>query len=264
MSPRKIRKVIKVKVDPAVSSNVRSNITRGPVQVHVNKPSKPASVAAIRRSNVQPNFKQPTVFKPITKIWNASDTVYIIGGGPSLKNFKWSELNNKKTIAINKALLSYPNADAVYWTDGRFYNWHKKDIDSFKGLKYTIAPRREMSEDIHLLKRGEKYGLSTSLNTLSHGMNSGYAAINLALHLGSKRIVLLGYDMGNVGSSSHYHDGYPINATSDTIYNKHFLPGFNILKEHIKGKGIEIFNACPTSRLDSFKKITIEESLSLR
>ena len=34
-----------------------------------------------------------------------------------------------------------------------FYNWHKKDIDSFKGLKYTIAPRREMSEDIHLLKR---------------------------------------------------------------------------------------------------------------
>ena len=120
MSPRKIRKVIKVKVDPAVSSNVKSNITRGPVQVHVNKPSKPASVAAIRRSNVQPKFKQPTVFKPITKIWNASDTVYIIGGGPSLKNFKWSELNNKKTIAINKSLLSYPNADAVYWTDGRF------------------------------------------------------------------------------------------------------------------------------------------------
>lgn len=262
MSPRKIRKIVKVKVGPMTSSNIKSNITRGPVQIHNTKPSTPTRIAATHRKNVNPNWNTPKVFKPVPRVW-AGETVYIIGGGPSLKDFNWNRLNDKKTIAINKALLSYPNADALYWTDGRFYNWHKKDIDSFKGLKYTIAPRRELTEDIHLLKRGVKYGLETSPNALAHGMNSGYAAINLALHLGSKKIVLLGYDMGNSGTVSHFHDGYPINATADTIYNKHFLPGFDILKEHIKGKGIQIFNACPTSKLNVFKKITIEESLAL-
>ena len=262
-SRRKIRKVAKIIVDPKVSNNTKSNITRGPIQPSRENQSKAVSVAAIRRSKVNPNWPPPKVFKPVPKIWNG-ETVYIIGGGPSLKEFNWNRLKGKKTIAINKAFLSYSKADVLYWTDGRFYNWYKKDIDNFKGLKYTIAPRRELSEDIHLLKRGAKYGLETSPNTLSHGMNSGYAAINLALHLGSRKIVLLGYDMGNSGTVSHFHDGYPINATNDTIYNKHFLPGFDILKNHIKGKGIQIFNACPSSKLNAFKKITIEESLSLR
>ena len=198
----------------------------------------------------------------LMKIWTG-ETVYLIGGGPSLKNFEWNSLHGKKTIAINKAITFYPNADAVYWTDGRVYTWFEKEINKFKGLKYTIRANKYPS-DVTILKRGKKFGLETNKDILSHGNNSGYAAINLAIHLGAKRIVLLGYDMGSSGASTHFHDGYPVNATSHKIYKDQFLPGFEILKEEIKGKGIQIFNACLTSNLDTFKKISIEEALGFR
>tara|TARA_R110000823_G_scaffold4223_9_gene15973 strand:- start:897 stop:1682 length:786 start_codon:yes stop_codon:yes gene_type:complete len=256
---RKIRKVVKITVPAEVSQNNQSNISKGVKRrdnvVKVNP------VVQVNRRNTTPNYSAPTNFLPVKDSW-VGETAYLIGGGPSLKNFNWSRLNNKKTIAINKAFMFYPQATALYWTDARFYTWYSKDIDNFKGLKYTISARRNLPQNVHLLKRGVKYGVETTKNSLAHGNNSGYAAINLALHLGVKRIVLLGYDMGNSGTTSHFHDGYPVNQTGDHVYDKHFLPGFGILQDQIKGKGIQIFNACPTSKLNTFKKISIEESLS--
>ena len=70
--------------------------------------------------------------------------------------------------------------------------------------------------------------------------------------------------MSNNGAQSHFHDGYKVNATSAKIYTTHFLPGFSVLKESIKGMNIKILNACPTSKLKVFPIITIEEALSLR
>ena len=66
------------------------------------------------------------------------ETIYIIGGGPSLKNFNFKTLIGKKTIAINKAIIYHPTADILYWTDGRFYTWFKNEVDNFKGLKFAI------------------------------------------------------------------------------------------------------------------------------
>ena len=68
---------------------------------------------------------------------------------------------------------------------------------------------------MYILKKGQKFGLESARDTLAHGNNSGYAAINLAVHLGAARIVLLGYDMGNDGKVSHFHEGYPPNATAE-------------------------------------------------
>ena len=55
----------------------------------------------------------------------------------------------------------------------------------------------------------------------------------------------------------------PQKVTGDNIYKKQFLPAFDSIDKEIKGKGIQIFNACPTSKLNTFRKITIEESLAL-
>lgn len=255
---RKIRKTVKV----TLPANDQSRIIRGDVKRNITKKvSTPAQVQ--RRSANHKPFKMPKTFKKIEPIWKG-ETVYLIGGGPSLKGFEWNKLRGKKTIAINKAIKFWPEADAVYWTDGRVWTWLSKEISDFKGLKFTIRPHRDYTEDIHILRRGIKYGLESSKDTLAHGNNSGYAAINLAIHLGAKRIVLLGYDMGNDGKNSHFHDGYPVGATAENIYKNQFLPGFDILKEQIKGKDIQIYNACPTSKLNTFKKITIDEALSFR
>lgn len=256
---RKIRKTVTVNLPR--ERVPQSRITRGKMNDAVTK--KVSVPAQVERHNAKTvPYNTPKTFKKIEPIWKGQ-TVYLIGGGPSLKTFKWNMLRGKKTIAINKAIKFWPEADAMYWTDGRIWTWLQKEIKEFKGMKFTIAPK-PYTADVHLLGRGRKYGLEVSPDMLAHGNNSGYAAINLAIHLGAKRIVLLGYDMGNDGTVSHFHDGYPVNATGENIYKNQFLPGFEILKNELKGKDIQIFNACPTSKLNTFKKITIEEALALR
>lgn len=257
---RKIRKV--VKIEPK-SINQPSMIVQGQVIKRNTVKKVKAGTQIVRQNRSSVPTKNQKNFKKVEPIW-AGETVYLIGGGPSLKGFEWNRLKGKKTIAINKAVKFYPNADAMYWTDGRVYSWLNKEINDFKGLKYTIRWNRNHTPDINVLKRGAKFGLETAKDTLAHGNNSGYAAINLAIHLGAKRIVLLGYDMGNDGKVSHFHDGYPVPATATNIYTKQFLPGFDILKDRLKGKDIQIYNACPTSKLNTFKKITIDEALSFR
>lgn len=260
---RKIRKVVKIEPVTIDSQNQPSMIRKGQVSKRSNLVKVPASRTRVYRQNTKPKpYVTPKHFKNVEPIWSG-ETVYLIGGGPSLKGFEWNRLRGKKTIAINKAIKFWPEADAMYWTDGRIWTWLEKEIQDYKGLKFTIRPKPYPS-DVHILRRGIKFGLEKAKNTIAHGNNSGYAAINLAIHLGAKRIILLGYDMGNDGKSSHFHDGYPSNATSEKIYKDQFLPGFDVLKDCLKGTGIQIFNACPTSKLKTFKRISIEEALAFR
>lgn len=208
------------------------------------------------------NIKNKNVFK-IEPIW-AGETVYIIGGGPSLINFDWTRLGGKKTIAINKSILSYPNANILYWTDSRVYGWYKTEIDKFKGLKITIRDHVTYPDDVKILRKSSKFGLEESRDSLCHGNNSGYAAINLAYHLGVKKIVLLGYDMKNNGTQGHYHDGYPVPVTGDGVYKDQFIPGFKILADLLKEKKIEVYNASLSSALTVWPKISIDQALSFR
>ena len=188
-------------------------------------------------------------------------TVYIVGGGPSLKNFNWDLLKNKKVIAINRA-YEFCNADVVYWTDTRFYQWNKDELDALTATKYTIQPSANQI-NVNVIRKGMRHGLETNPSLLAHGDNSGYAAINLAYHLGAKQIVLLGYDMGNVKDSTHFHDGYKVTPTTDETYETRFMTGFPILAELLKEKGINVWNASPISKLTCFQKLTIQQALRL-
>ena len=202
-------------------------------------------------------------FTFIEPVWKGQ-TVFIIGGGPSLKDFDFDLLKNKKTIAVNKAFLFYPLADVLYWSDSRVYQWYKKDIDKFKGDKYTIKPYGNLSQDIKILRNAGKLGLELNASGIRHGNNSGHAAINVAYHYGAKRIVLLGFDMQNDRGRSHFHDGYPIKQTRDEIYKKSMIPEFFTISDELKKKKVEVINANPDSALPFFKKIPIEKILYLK
>jgi len=256
---RKIRKIVKVTVPASQSANSQSRISRGNTRKNnIIKVNSPTQVERRSSHNIPKNAHKH--YSKVIPLWKG-ETVYIIGGGPSLKGFEWNKLRGKKTIALNKAIQFWPEANAVYWTDGRVWSWLKNDIIKFKGKRFTLAPRSYPCE-VTLLKRGKKLGIEWSADSIAHGNNSGAAAINLAIHLGAKRIILLGYDMGRHNKESHFHEGYPTKVTADNIYKNQFLPAFDAISKDIKGKGIQIFNACPTSKLGVFRKITIEESLA--
>ena len=199
----------------------------------------------------------------VENLWEG-ETVYILGGGPSLIDFNFKGLLGSKVIAINKGIYAYPAAQVLYWTDSRFYTWYKNDIDQLNCLKYTIKTGPQYTDDIQILRKGRAHGLEEPKDTLAHGNNSGYAAINLAYHLGAKRIILLGFDMTNDGKLTHFHDGYPTRGTGDRVYHDKFLPGFKSLAASLKQKGVAVLNASPYSRLQDFTKISLEAALSFR
>lgn len=258
------KRIIKRVVTSAVQIGTSNIIRKTGVNSNPSSP-KNLSNTVIPRDNNSLNWGKvdmsTVVYSKVEPIFK-NDTVFIIGGGPSLNDFNWDSLKGKKVIAINKAIYAYPNADIIYWTDNRFYKWYKNDIDLLRGTKYTIQPSPNQ-ENVKILRRGTRHGLEINPSLLAHGDNSGYAAINLAFHLGAKNIVLLGYDMGNVKGKSHFHDGYPVTQTSNDVYENRFMAGFPILAEELKQRGIKVFNASPISKLTSFPRISIKDALLL-
>lgn len=190
-------------------------------------------------------------------------TYYIIGGGPSLKGFDFNMLWDKNVLAINKAFLSVPWANAVYFSDKRFFEWFPSVVQHC-GRKFTGDSRVQHS-DITDCKFTGMLGLDREPWNLRHGNNSGHAAINLAFHFGAKRIILLGYDMGLVEGESHYHGGYEVDGKKvevlERTYRDKMAPLFEPLAIDIKNRGVQVINACPQSKLEVFEKWTIEEAL---
>jgi len=261
---RKIRKIIQ---QPQAVEH-RTNIQRRhepvvPVRTTNNEMIRANVSKTINLVNAAKPPVKTVKYSQVPKIFSG-ETIYIIGGGPSLKGFDFRKLRGCRTIAINKALIYHAGADVVYWTDGRFYTWFKNEVDNYQGLKFALKAGSQYTSDIQVLRKGKPYGLEEDPETLAHGFNSGYAAINLAYHLGAAKIILLGFDMSNDGTQTHFHDGYPTRGAGDHIYIDKFLPGFKQLDSELKAKGVTVLNASPYSRLNIFPKITIDQGLSLR
>ena len=157
MQRRSIRKVIQ---EPIFTENVKSNIKRRNQDRTLIRTSNNTKIASsikkIQHSirNAAEVSTQTVRYSSVPKLF-PNETIFIIGGGPSLKGFDFRTLSGKRTIAINKALLYMTDPDAVYWTDGRFYTWFKNEVDSFKGLKFALRPGSQYTCDIKVLRKGK-------------------------------------------------------------------------------------------------------------
>lgn len=216
------------------------------------------------QNNVQPVSrdglnKQDIIYGKIEPIWD-NETVYIVGGGPSLSNFDWKRLEGKKVIAINRAFEVLPNADVLYWTDSRFWKWYSNEIKKFKGLKVTCRPYNPISYDVILLKAVNSKPYESDPSHISHGNNSGYGAINLAVKLGAKKIYLLGYDMESDVNKTHWHTGYDAKHNHG-IYTK-MIQSFSVLAPVLSQMGVVVYNANPKSNLKAFNMCSIESALN--
>lgn len=231
----------------------KPHVVRNMKKKVVNRNNKPSSSSKHQPINTDSKYSVSE------KIWD-NETVYIVGGGPSLKSFKWDKLKCKNVIAINRAYEMLPGATVLYWTDSRFYKWYKDDINKFKGLKYTCRPFNDKPSDVKLLKPTSAMKIDIRPSFICHGNNSGYGAINLAIKLGAKKIYLLGYDMNSSPNTTHWHDGYTVKH-NHTIYQK-MIKYFDTMPSELKKLGVQVFNANPKSQLTCFRKCSLNDALN--
>lgn len=196
---------------------------------------------------------------------------FIIGGGPSLRDFDWNTLRGKRTIGINRVYEKF-DPTIIFSMDTRFLLWivqgkyGHEAADSFsRSAAYKIwlcTYNCKLPEDVFIIRVWKNYqaGFRAFTDKLSngigHGNNSGYAAMNLAACLGADPIYLLGFDMKykteDNHMQTHWHDGHPVPHRADTVYK--FYKYFPYAAKGAKAMNLRIINLNLDSGLKCFPK----------
>ena len=194
---------------------------------------------------------------PIPKL-HPNKTIVIIAGGPSVTQADVDLTKEQVVIVINDAYQIAPWATYQYFCDKTWHQWHKDKpaYQMFEGLKLT--QEKDIPGTLHVTGKTGK-GLSESPERIHFGQNSGFQALNLAVHFGASRILLLGYDMkfGENGLA-HWFGDHPNNVRSNYPA---WLSNFSIAADQIKERGIEVINCSRDTALRCFKQKLITDIL---
>jgi len=186
---------------------------------------------------------------------------FILGGGPSLQDVNLEPLHDRRIIAVNNAYKLGNWIDVVFFGDCRWLSQYGKGLLDFAGLKVTTCEKHIGKPGIKVVKRkNSPHGLSRDRGTLLWNLSSGACAINLAVHLGVKRIVLLGFDMQKDGDRHNWHDDYESRHSKFNPYER-FMRPFPCIAKDLKRLNIECINASQGSALKEFPIVKLEDIL---
>lgn len=195
-------------------------------------------------------------------------TIAILATGPSLTAEDCDVVRDKaRVIAVNDSHLLAPWADVLFSSDRTWWR-HYKGVPGFKGLRYGIgsAPGKANPfhglEDVQVLRNTGYLGLELEPTGLRNGRNSGFAAINLAVHLGAARILLLGYNLGYRRGRAHWFGDHPVGLTQNESNYAAFRANFDSLVEPLQALGVEVINCTPETSLTAFPTADLRDVLS--
>lgn len=224
----------------------------------------------------------------VPNLWEGGRCI-VIGGGPSLTSQfdippevvakvrsgeaqidtyspYMSLIHDEHVIGVNNAYKLGRWVDICFFCDSGWYDVFRMDLATWPNLKVTCCPKwaeknGDQQEGVKYLKRhpNKKLGLSPNPSMVCWNFNSGSSAINLAVLLGAKRIILLGFDMClGPDERSHWHKGH--GHVRPPAFKRHSR-GFPQMAEDARALGVEILNASPTSTITSFSKVSLREAL---
>lgn len=209
---------------------------------------------------------------------NSHDNIIIVCTGPSLKDFDFNLLRDKGyIIAVNDAGNYVPFADAWFTLDPWGLTGKQLPSKEFTGQLISAVPedyglidarsaphRVRINPNVSYLHRIPfhtyydvktndylTWGLNEDTGSINTG-NSGYGALNLAYHMRPKRIYLFGCDATR---------GYFFDEAKATRSLNHLPLIFRSTLPQLEKAGIEVINASPLSKIDCFKKYTLNTAI---
>lgn len=197
----------------------------------------------------------------VPRLWPGS-TIVCLGTGPSLtlEDVQYCR-GRARVIAIKHAIELAPWADVLYSCGvdaGQWWQRNGNRINEFAGLRYTLDPKAAPWATV--LRQTGVAGIETDPSGLRTGRNSGYQAINLAVHLGAARIALLGYDMAVDAQGQHHYFGTHWHGARPPF--EAFRQYFETVIEPLRQIGIAIVNASRSTTLTAIPKLSLEEALA--
>jgi hypothetical protein len=211
-------------------------------------------------------------------IWKG-ETVFIIGGGPSLINFDFSPIHNRKVIAVNNAygdpvkdeagntVCYCPRwwVDVCWFGDLKWWQWHKNDLKRFSGIIAHCNDKSSITKIkwIVAYQRGKPSGLIAKEGAVAWNRCSGFSAINLAYHMGASTVFLLGFDMSHNGVQRNWHNDHKEQCTFKDAEGRyaHYMVSCKYIAKDAESLGLEIINGNPDSAIEAFPKMELKAFL---
>lgn len=211
------------------------------------------------------------MWPPVPRIWRG-ETACIIASGPSATKDDAEKVKGKaKVLTVNLSYRLAPWADAMYACDWAVWNKYADTSDVDGGLSWRECNGIKISQDATVLKEfpGEvvrvpsvrEPGLSLDPLRIHQGANSGYQALNLAVLMGAKRILLLGYDM-MFSDKKHWHGDHESGLNNPQEHNlDQWRENFETTLPDLEKAGVEVINCSRRTALECFPKMKLEDAL---
>lgn len=190
-------------------------------------------------------------------------TVFLLGGGDSLRTFDLDRLRGRIVVAINELVKRAPWADALFFLDNGWFDKNRTFIEGFQGeiITHSRVAKRAMGPRVKRVSLSERPDFPPPGSpVIRSGRSSGHVAASLAVARGAARCVLLGYDMRIVNGRSHSHDAY--SRLVPELYSQDFILNFAGWNMAARKAGTAIVNATPGSALTEFPMVDIEDELA--
>lgn len=189
-------------------------------------------------------------------------TVVCLACGPSLVPADVDACRGKATvIAVNDAWRLAPWADALIASDAAWWRVHQ-GVPAFPGLKFCLEPSAATWPGVQILQNTGSEGLEAEPTGLRTGRNTGAAAINLAVHFGASRVILLGYDMDAKDEAhSHFFGAHPLGLRGGSPYAL-FRQMFATMVEPLRNLDVHVVNCSRQTALTCFPRMPLAEVLA--
>lgn len=190
----------------------------------------------------------------------SGQTVVIAASGPSQRQADIERARGwAVVITINETWRLAPWCDAIYACDERWWRRRGPWPGDYSGLRFIgfgeypgCIACNVTAGDAKMHWCGTKLGA---------GANSGFQAINLAAAAGSRKIVLLGFDMQHTGDKKHWHPDHEM-GNPEAKMLKGCATLLNGAAPHLAARGVDVINATRETALRCFRRVSIDEALS--
>ena len=206
----------------------------------------------------------------------SGQTVAILAGGPSITREQCNVVRERGwyAIAINETWLLAQWAPALYGCDWQWWRSRRPLEGDYSGLRIlgslpnTNAKRPHLAGDMRWQAPLLRYipvraGYSKMLfagRDLGAGSNSAFQAANLAVRWGAKRLILLGVDCHSPNRHWHGNHTFAEAPHQKKSLMKTWLRSWEMAREQLIERKIEIVNCSPGSALKVFQRTDVENA----
>lgn len=197
----------------------------------------------------------------------AGETAIIVGTGPSATDAPLALAKDKARFFVVKVSWRLaPWADAMYGVDKDWWIANQ-GVPQFKGLKFSPSPTAARAFGLRQIKLKAKAQILTDeLGVIGCGLktgggHSGFQAVNLAVQFGSKRILLVGFDM-TLANGAHWSNETEAVAKPDAARTNMWREEFDACAPQFETLGVKVINCAMKSALKAYPKMPLHEALS--